>query len=162
MLSWPAIELIGDNNGKDPSSDVTVSYAIPVTPVFANFILSSLFPAKCRYVNKILSLVINLNYCILANTYYVSNSIGNDDYDGLSIEHPFKSIEKINSLYFYPGDTILFKSGDLWKGMLWIKGSGSVQNPIIVDSYGDEIKPVINGNGYQACIFLENVEFPYC
>ena len=25
MLSWPAIELIGDNKGKDPSSDVTVS-----------------------------------------------------------------------------------------------------------------------------------------
>ena len=47
----------------------------------------------------LITLVINLNYCILANTYYVSNSIGNDDYDGLSIEHPFKSIEKINSLY---------------------------------------------------------------
>ena len=100
-------------------------------------------------VSMAVTLVINLNYCILANTYYVSNSIGNDDYDGLSIEHPFKSIEKINSLYFYPGDTILLKSGDLWKGMLWIKGSGSVQNPIILDSYGDEIKPVINGNGYQ-------------
>ena len=53
-------------------------------------------------VSVVITLVINLNYCILANTYYVSNSIGNDDYDGLSIEHPFKSIEKINSLYFYP------------------------------------------------------------
>ena len=59
-------------------------------------------------------------------------------------------------MYFYPGDTILLKSGDFWKGMLWIKGSGSVQNPIIVDSYGDEIKPVINGNGYQACILIYN------
>ena len=104
----------------------------------------------------LITLVINLNYCILANTYYVSNSIGNDDYNGLSIEHPFKSIEKINSLYFNPGDTILLKSGDIWEGMLWIKGSGSVQNPIILDSYGGEIKPAINGNGYQSCILIYN------
>ena len=107
-------------------------------------------------VSVVITLVINLNYCILANTYYVSNSIGNDDYDGLSIEHPFKSIEKINSLYFYPGDTILLKSGDSWEGMLWIKGSGADQNPIILDSYGGDLRPVINGNGYQACILIYN------
>ncbi|MAO45876.1 MAG: hypothetical protein CL823_01870, partial [Crocinitomicaceae bacterium] len=107
-------------------------------------------------VSFVIILLINLNYCILANTYYVSNTSGNDQFDGLSSEYAFKTLNKINSIIYNPGDTILFKSGESWEGMLWIKGSGNLNNPIVIDSYGGEQKPIINGDGYQACILIYN------
>ena len=63
-----------------------------------------------------------------AQVYYVSSTLGNDQNDGLSIESPFKSIDKLNSMEFNPGDSIYFKSGDYWEGMFWLKGSGSLLN----------------------------------
>ena len=46
--SWPAIVLIGARSGIEPSSEVTVSYAIPVTPVSINFFAFAGSPARCR------------------------------------------------------------------------------------------------------------------
>ena len=92
----------------------------------------------------------------VAQVYYVSSSQGNDLNDGLSIQTPFQSIDKLNTMQFSPGDTIYFKSGDYWEGMLWLKGSGSTTQPIVVDVYGGNNKPIINGFGYQASILIFN------
>ena len=94
-------------------------------------------------------------YFVFCNTYYISNS-GDNSNNGLSSQFPFKSIEKLNSQSFSAGDSILFKSGDVFNGMFWLKGSGNSQNPIVVDSYGGNVKPVIDGDGYQACILVYN------
>ena len=59
-------------------------------------------------------------------------------------------------MVFSPGDSIYFKSGDYWEGMFWLKGSGSSTNPIVVDVYGGNIKPIINGYGYQSSILIFN------
>tara|TARA_Y100000813_G_scaffold153453_1_gene113616 strand:+ start:2241 stop:4517 length:2277 start_codon:yes stop_codon:yes gene_type:complete len=91
-----------------------------------------------------------------AQVYYVSSSQGNDQNDGLSIESPFRSIDKLNSMEFNPGDSIYFKSGDYWKGMFWLKGSGTFAEPIVVDVYGGENRPIIDGYGYQASILIFN------
>lgn len=91
-----------------------------------------------------------------AQVFYVSSSLGNDLNNGLSIQSPFKSIEKLNSMQFNPGDSIFFKSGDYWQGMLWLKGSGSFIQPIVIDVYGGNNRPVINGFGYQASILIFN------
>ena len=48
-------------------------------------------------------------------TYYVSNSLGNDNNNGLSEGAPFKSINKVNSLNLGAGDRVLFKCGDSWR-----------------------------------------------
>ena len=53
--NWPAIVLIGANNGIEPSLAVTVSYAIPVTPVSINFFEFSISPARCKYVKRVKS-----------------------------------------------------------------------------------------------------------
>ncbi len=58
---------------------------------------------------------------IKAQAYYVSSSQGNDQNNGLSVQSPFKSIEKLNSINFNAGDSIYFKSGDYWEGMFWLK-----------------------------------------
>ena len=91
-----------------------------------------------------------------AQVYYVSSSQGNDENDGLSIQSPFESIDKLNSMVFSPGDSIYFKSGDYWEGMFWLKGSGSSTNPIVIDVYGGNTKPIINGYGYQSSILIFN------
>ena len=96
-----------------------------------------------------------------AEVYYVSSSLGNDSNNGLSIQSPFKSIEKLNTMQFNAGDTIYFKSGDYWQGMFWIKGSGSYTNPIVIDVYGGSIRPIINGFGYQASILIFNDQHIY-
>ena len=96
-----------------------------------------------------------------AEVYYVSSSQGNDSNNGLSIQSPFRSIEKLNTMQFNAGDTIYFKSGDYWEGMFWIKGSGSYTNPIVIDVYGGSIRPIINGFGYQASILIFNDQHIY-
>ena len=91
-------------------------------------------------------------------TYYISFSSGSDSNDGKSEDKPFKNLGKINSITFKPGDKINFKSGDSWRGYFKLLGSGEESNKIQIGSYGNGNKPKIDGNGYQASIFLENVE----
>ena len=91
-----------------------------------------------------------------AQVYYVSSSQGNDLNNGLSIQFPFQSIEKLNSMQFNGGDSIYFKSGDYWQGMLWLNGSGSSTHPIVIDVYGGNNRPIIDGFGYQASILIFN------
>ena len=109
--------------------------------------------------HKVITLnILLLSLALLANaqSFYISSSEGNDENDGVSIQSPFRTLDKLNSLVFNAGDSIFFKSGDLWQGMFWIKGSGSSVNPIVIDIYGGENKPVIDGYGYQASILIFN------
>ena len=91
-----------------------------------------------------------------ALVYYVSSSQGSDMNNGLSIQTPFQSLEKLNSMQFSAGDTIYFKSGDYWEGMFWLSGSGSLNQPIVIDIYGGSNRAIINGFGYQSSILIFN------
>ena len=44
-------------------------------------------------------------------TYYVDSSEGNDSNAGTNVNTPWKSLNKINSFVFQPGDEILLKAG---------------------------------------------------
>ena len=112
----------------------------------------------CLFSKKITlaTLAIFVIFNIKAQVYYVSSSQGNDLNNGLSIQSPFKSIEKLNSMQFNAGDSIYFKSGDYWQGMFWLNGSGSFTQPIVIDVYGGNNRAIINGFGYQASILIFN------
>ncbi|OCT11483.1 hypothetical protein A8709_07385 [Paenibacillus pectinilyticus] len=81
------------------------------------------------------------------NTYYVDSSRADDSGDGLSAATAWKSLNKVNSTNFQPGDHVLFKAGGVWTGQLWPKGSGVAGSPIVIDQYGIGSKPVIHGGG---------------
>ena len=49
-------------------------------------------------------------------TYYVDSTSGNDENNGTSENAPWKSLEKVNSTVFQPGDQILFKTGSCSSG----------------------------------------------
>ena len=112
----------------------------------------------CLFSKKIMLTILSFSIalCTKAQKYYVSSSVGNDLNNGLSIQTPFKSIEKLNSMNFNAGDSIYFKSGDYWEGMFWLNGSGTLADPIVVDVYGGNTRPIINGFGYQASVLIFN------
>ncbi|NOU82689.1 coagulation factor 5/8 type domain-containing protein [Paenibacillus sp. LMG 31459] len=82
-------------------------------------------------------------------TYYIDSASGNDSNSGTSTAAAWKTLDKVNATTFQPGDQILFKSGGVWNGQLWPKGSGSSGLPIKMDLYGGTVRPIINGGGIQ-------------
>ncbi|MDI6617286.1 MAG: right-handed parallel beta-helix repeat-containing protein [Clostridiales bacterium] len=91
--------------------------------------------------------------------FYIDDRNGNDFNIGLSKEQAWKSLNNVNSYTFLPGDIIRFRSGGAWYGMLAPKGSGEKYNPIIMESYGDGNKPVINGEGTYAALLLKGISY---
>ena len=85
--------------------------------------------------------VINAN----ATVYYVSSS-GNDSNAGTSSNAPWKSLSKVNSFTFKPGDQILFNRGDEWTGTITVKSAGSSGSPIVYGAYGTGNRPKIYGS----------------
>ena len=89
-------------------------------------------------------------------TFYVSNT-GDDHSDGLSANHPWRSLDKVESSTFQPGDRILFDANSVWNGQLILDGAkngqGATGNPITIGSYNQGNtgkKAIINGLGTTA------------
>jgi len=79
--------------------------------------------------------------------YYVDSVSGSDSNLGTSEDMPWKSLSKVNSHDFLPGDIIRFKRGSSWDGGLDIHNSGDMSNPIVFTDYGAGDKPVIEDPG---------------
>jgi hypothetical protein len=96
--------------------------------------------------NLILVFSLAISSFLPATNYYVSSLKGNDNNNGTSPATPFQTIEKINSLTLSPGDSILFFCGNVFRGQLIIKQSGSQGKPIVVSSYGTGAAACIMGS----------------
>ena len=103
----------------------------------------------------------------IGNTYYVDSANGDDANTGTLVGKPWKTLDKVNSMTFQPGDKLLFKAGGVWNGQLRLHGSGEEGKPIIIDMYGIGNKPIINGQGipdsenpsYSSTIRLTNQQY---
>lgn len=87
-------------------------------------------------------------------TYYVSPS-GKDSNRGTSPTSAWRSISKVNSLRFQPGDRILFEGGATYTGQLYFDAQdvGTASNPIVISSYGNGLRAKIdsgNSSGFFA------------
>ena len=89
--------------------------------------------------------------------YFVDADKGDDKNSGTNPSSPWKSIEKINSTIFEPGDNIYFKRGTNYSHGLRINGDGVKDKPITVSAYGAGDAPkftntddsVFDGNAIQ-------------
>ena len=73
---------------------------------------------------------------------------------------PWKTLDKVNAHVFVAGDKLLFKSGSKWTGQLHPEGSGIETLPIVIDRYGGNTNPVIDGRGIpEATVLLKNQEY---
>ncbi len=79
-----------------------------------------------------------------ATTYYVSSSSGSDSSGG-SLSAPWQTIAHVNGQTFQPGDSVLFKRGDVWNESLAPASSGNSGNPITFDAYGAGAAPNLTG-----------------
>jgi hypothetical protein len=70
-------------------------------------------------------------------TYYVSPT-GNDANAGTSSSAPWKTVAKVNSMSFGPGDAVLFKGGQVFSGCLVVgsKIKATAQQPFVIGAYG--------------------------
>jgi Right handed beta helix region len=92
--------------------------------------------------------------------YYIDALAGNDDAAGTTPQAAWKSLQKIDATTFQPGDRVLLKSGSVWHGQLWPKGSGSEGHPIVLGMYGGGVKPEIEGDGLaEDAVLLKNQEY---
>ena len=76
---------------------------------------------------------------VIGKIYYVSEN-GNDENDGLSEETPIKTLAKASVLELHPGDAVLFKRGDTFRGRL------ASQKGVIYSAYGEGKKPVLTNS----------------
>ncbi|MCX5656485.1 MAG: right-handed parallel beta-helix repeat-containing protein [Planctomycetota bacterium] len=88
-----------------------------------------------------------------ATTYYVSQSSGNDNLTGQAAapqgaNGPWKTLAKASAANYVAGDQILLKCGDTWNEELRPKGNGTPAKPIVIGSYGEGKKPVIDREDY--------------
>ena len=78
--------------------------------------------------------------------YHVDATNGSDSNDGLSSSNAWQTISKVNTHSFFPGDSIGFKRGEIWREQLTIPSSGTSRQPIIFGAYGSGDKPIINAS----------------
>lgn len=80
-----------------------------------------------------------------ATNYYIDAVEGNDHHAGTSSQKAWQSIEKVNQGRFLPGDSVLFKRGQIFRGFL-VPVSGSASGSITYGAYGKGEKPKLLGS----------------
>jgi hypothetical protein len=89
-------------------------------------------------LKKILFILVSMLSCYSsanATKYFVS-ATGDDTQLGTSVATAWRTISKVNSQTFQPGDHILFEAGQTFSGSIWLQGAGTATEPIIMSSYG--------------------------
>ena len=92
--------------------------------------------------------------------YHVDSVGGSDGNDGVSMATPWKTLSRVSSMTFGPGDGVLFKRDCQFTGTLILHGNGASTAPITIDAYGKGNKPVIIGDGTEdgtGAIRLEDI-----
>ena len=79
-----------------------------------------------------------------ASAYYVSNE-GSDRNDGKSPETPWRTLDRVNAEPLAPGDAVLFRRGDRWRGQL-LPRSGADAGYVTYGAYGSGDKPLLLGS----------------
>lgn len=101
---------------------------------------------KFSLASLILAAILSLQPATEAagRTFFVAAS-GSDANDGLSQQSPWRSLDKVNAAALEPGDKVLFKRDDTWRGQL-VPQSGKEGVPITYAAYGKGDKPLLLGS----------------
>ena len=87
-------------------------------------------------------------------SYYFDSNIGIDSNHGTSIESPFKTLKKLETIVLSTSDRIFLSNGSNFKGNIKIIGL----NDISISNYNSHIKeiPVIDSKGHIAGVYIED------
>jgi hypothetical protein len=91
--------------------------------------------------------------------YYFDAANGNDNNSGKSPRKAFKSFQKLQYLPVKGGDSILLKSGVVFRDSLFFSGRGLPGKPIVIGKYGGKTKPHLKGDAsHLAMLQVHNSE----
>jgi len=96
----------------------------------------------------IIFLILIASQVFAGTVYYVDARNGNDSNNGLSQAAAWKTLAKVSRSAFSPGDSILFKRGEVWREPKGLEINGYNGTPgarIIFGAYGSGDRPIING-----------------
>ncbi len=125
------------------------------TPIFStkNRLYESCRTTGCRIL--FLFVVLLLPNTLRAATYYVDATGGNDGFVGTSPASAWKTINKVNSASFAPGDRVLLKRGERWHESLVVPSSGDVNQPVTFGAYGSGYRPILDGTYAESTVWQQ-------
>jgi hypothetical protein len=83
--------------------------------------------------------------------FYIDSLNGDDQNSGTSEISPWKTVEKVSSMTFLPGDRIYFKRGSSYSGCATISGDGNADHPITIGAYGSGDAPSFTNDDNREC-----------
>jgi hypothetical protein len=99
------------------------------------------------------------------NTAYYVNNISSSHCNNINIgtssDMPWCDFTNINQRTFRAGDSILLARGATWNQQLSLSGSGSLEHPITLGTYGTGVRPKIirNGDATEQAVHLNNPSY---
>ena len=110
-----------------------------------------------------LALLICLCNSLQATKYYINSAIGDDSNKGTSPTNSWKTVSPVMLIQLNPGDSLLFASGQKFKGMLsLINVKGVAHHPVVIASYvykGNNSKPVLDAGEQLNALLIQNSSF---
>lgn len=82
---------------------------------------------------------------IKGHAYYVASD-GDDTADGLSPSSAWKTLVRVSQADIQPGDSVLFRRGDEFRGQLRPQRWGKPGQPVTYGAYGEGPKPILLGS----------------
>lgn len=110
------------------------------------FYLTSLF--RSSFIIQLIFLWVCLinSFSLFGQTTYYVAANGQDTNPGTTADAPLQNLAKVNQLSLQPGDAVLFRRGDTFRGTLLIRQSGTSSQAIVFDAYGSGPKPTLAGS----------------
>ena len=116
--------------------------------------------ANCRILRIVLSGLLLACLPTMAATYYIDGDGGSNANPGTSPGEAWATLSMAETIDLQPGDEILLQAGDVFSGKILLRGqTGTADAPIIVASYGEGAKPVINASGFLAGVHIQNSRY---
>src|SRR4051794_17226431 len=103
-------------------------------------------------MKRLLSLLV-FTLCVhvsIASNYYFSVALGDDSRSAVQAQSgltPWKSLDKLSAINntLKPGDSVFFRRGEVYYGVLNVRSSGVPGNVIYYGAYGTGAAPLISG-----------------
>jgi hypothetical protein len=125
------------------------------------FLLAASF--KRKTTGAIACMVIGAASFGFASTCYIDADNGNDAANGTSESSAWRTFSNVKTLLLGPGDAVLLKRGCTWNQQLFVQGSGTAGNFLVVGDYGSGPRPKIRMSGSSnlsdKCIIVKNASY---
>jgi len=95
-----------------------------------------------------------------AATWYVDSAAGSDANSGDSPRTAWRSLARIATHEFAPGDRILLRGGSVFREQLRPRSSGAANAPLVIDRYGEGPLPRIEaGDVAEDAVLVYNLQY---